>query len=414
MQQTKNVKGLGASTGFAVGSVHYYNANESLSKEPTILVVKELSRNVVVSLQQNVCAVIAEKGSVGCHGAGILREKGIPCIIRIPNISEILYEGDVVEVNGENGTLHILEQLSYKNLKWESTIRVEKKEISYRPNRIYQKLRFDILKNGWEESPNYLFGLPKCELKLKNGVVFISNAPNLYDLRNAIIENPDETLMILKKRSLTIQRIKIELKDIQGHLNYNDIFLVYSQFKKCVELYKDLLKYIYITQFVSDDLTDELVTLIDRCEPGSESREKYIEERLKSDYVSVSVQEKVDPGVSTTWTIPCREPYIWEGEINWKRQIGEYRLTEKVFERTEEEGFKFFVKYSSLMLMVPILYQLAEEHYFISSSICSFLNKFIEILANILVVDRELETEEEILQKSLEYVLTKFEERIGI
>lgn len=408
------VKGLGVSPGYAVGNVHYDKEKNWSSKEPIILVVKELNRNAVVSLPPNVCAVLAEKGSVGCHGAGILREKGIPCLIRISNLSEILREGDIAEVVGENGTLRILEQLSYKKVKWKDIIRVEEQEVSYRPNRIYQNLRFDILKDGWEESPEFLFELPRCELKLKKGIVFISNAPNLSDLRKAIIENPDESLMILKKRALTIQRIKTELESIKNHLDYEDISLIYSQFEKCVGLYHNLLKYIYITQFVSDALTDELVELIGQATSENEFREKYIKENLKSDYVSVSVREKVDPGVSTTWTIPCREPYIWKGEIDWKRNIGDYQLVKRMFARTEEEGFEFYIKYSSLALMVPILYQLAEEHYFVSSSICSFLNKFIEVLANVLVTDGELEVGEEILQKPLAYVLEKFKERIKI
>lgn len=406
------VKGLGVSSGYAIGKVHFAEKEKLDDREPLVLVAKELTRSIVVSLPKNTCAVIAEKGSVGCHGAGVLREKGIPCIIRIADLSNMLCEGDTVEVIGENGTLHILEQLLCKEVQWDEKIGVEKEEVSYRPNRIYQRLRFDILKDGWERSPEFLFGLPRCSLKLKQGIVFISNAPVLDDLRRAIVDNPDETLMIMKKRALDIQRIKSGLEDIKKHLDYADMRLVYRQFRNCINLYHDLLKYIYITQFVSDALTDELVALIGKCNQGSEFREKYIKERLKSDYVSNSIREQVDPGVSTTWTIPCREPYIWKGEIDWRRSIGEHQLVEKMFALTEEEGFDFYIKYNSLILLVPILYQLAEEHYFISSSICSFLNKFIEILANVLVADGELETGEEVLQKPLEFVLEKFEERI--
>lgn len=405
------VKGLGVSSGYAIGRVLFYGATKKVSKEPAILVVSELSRSIVTSLPENVCAVVAEKGSVGCHGAGILREKGIPCVLRIERIFESLRENEIVEVIGDTGTIRIIDYLLKKQVKWRENVKIEEKEVCYRPNRIYQTLRFDIMKGGWERSPEYLFSLPRCNLRLENGIIFISNAPNLEDLRRVVVENPDDFLLISKKRELEIQRIKSELENIKININYNDIALVYEQFNKCIKLYHDLLKYIYITQFISDDLIEELVGMIENRGLGSEFREKYINERLISEYVTNSISKEKDPGVSTTWRIPCGEPYIWHGNINWKRDIGDRQLVAKMFAATEEEGFDFYARYSSLILVVPILYQLAEEHYFISSSICSFLNKFIEVLADILVTDGELKLKEEILEKQLEFVEEKFKEK---
>lgn len=404
------LKGLGASPGYAIGRVLFHEEKES-NKEPTILVVSDLSRKVVTSLPENVCAVIAERGSVGCHGAGILREKGIPCVLRIEHAFRLLHEGEVVEVIGNTGVVRIIDYLKRKQVKWNENVRIEEQEVCYRPNRIYQTLRFDILKDGWEKCPEYLFGLNKCELRLKNGIIFISNAPNLEDLKKLIVENPDEFLLIAKKRELEIERIKKELEDILRIIDYNNISLVYKQFEQCIQLYHSLLQYIYITQFISDDLTEDLIKMMEKFGHSSEFREKFINERLKSKYVANSVHEKVDPGVSTTWKIPCGTPHIWRGNIEWKRDIGDRQLMAKMFSFTEEEGFEFYIKYSSLILIVPILYQMAEEHYFISSSICSFLNKFIEVMADVLVDDGKLESKEEILEKHLEFVINAFKEK---
>lgn len=273
MEKQGIVKGLGASPGYAIGRVIFYEG-EGRNKEPTILVVKNLSRKIVTSLPECVCAVIAENGSVGCHGAGILREKGIPCVLRMEHTFELLHEGEVIEVIGDTGTVRILDYLTKKQVKWRENVRIEEKEMCYRPNRIYQTLRFDILKDGWERCPEYLFGLTKCKLRLENGVIFISAAPNLEDLKRLIVENPDEFLLIAKKRELEIQKIKKELEGIVRIMNYNDILLVYEQFKQCIHLYHNLLQYIYITQFISDDLIEDLINMIERCDYGSEFREK--------------------------------------------------------------------------------------------------------------------------------------------
>lgn len=412
MKEYGIVKGLGVSPGYAVGRIIFQGKKDYISKEPVILVVRDLNRSIVASLSENVCAVLAEKGNVGCHGAGILREKGIPCILRIENIFEVIKENEIAEVIGDTGIVRLFEQLLKKQIAWKEHIRIEDKEVCYRPNRVYQRLRYEILKDGWERCPEYLFGLPRCKLRIEKGVIFITNAPNLEDLRNLFIENPDEFLLMAKKRDLEVRKIKNELAYIRSNIDYTNISLIYEQFIKCIDLYQDLLKYIYITQFISDDLTEELINLIERYGAETKFKEKFIRENLKSDYVANSVRTKIDPGVSTTWKFPCKEPYVWQGKIEWKRDIGDLQLMSKMFLATEEEGFTFFTRYSSLVLLVPLLYQLAEEHYFISSSICSFLNKFIEILADKLVLDGELESKEEILEQNLKFVIQKFNDKI--
>ncbi len=52
--------------------------------------------------------IVAEKGSLLSHTAIISRELGRPSIVGIPHITEILKDGDIVEVDGNTGTLTIL------------------------------------------------------------------------------------------------------------------------------------------------------------------------------------------------------------------------------------------------------------------------------------------------------------------
>lgn len=410
MNQNGIIKGIGVSAGYAMGKTIFANSPNNNKNEPVIVVVPDLSRKVVISLPENVCAVVAECGSVGCHGAGLLRERNIPCVIRVENVFEQLPEGTIVEVVGGTGIVKILELQANNRINWNEGVGIEKGGVCYRPNRIYQQLRFDIMKEGWELSPEYLFDLPKCKLELKHGLIYAFNAPKIPELREMIVKNPDAYLLIAKKRELDIRRIKNELEDIQKNLDYTNLELVYQQLIKCLELYRDLLKYIYSTQFISDPLTEELIYIIGEYDSGSLYREKYINGRLKSDYVKKANQEGVDPGTSTTWRFPCGDPHIWQGEINWKRDIQNLELTAKIFGMTEEKGFAFFEKYCSLMLLVPILYQMAEEHYFVSSSINSFINKFIEIIADRLVIKGVMKNKEEIFEKPIQFIADYYKE----
>ena len=54
-------------------------------------------------------AVVSEKGSLLSHTAIISRELGKPSIVGISHITERLKDNDLVQVDGDSGTLTILQ-----------------------------------------------------------------------------------------------------------------------------------------------------------------------------------------------------------------------------------------------------------------------------------------------------------------
>lgn len=56
--------------------------------------------------------LITETGGMLSHGAIISREFGIPAVLGVQNISTLLKTGDLVELDGDSGTVHILHQCS--------------------------------------------------------------------------------------------------------------------------------------------------------------------------------------------------------------------------------------------------------------------------------------------------------------
>jgi pyruvate,water dikinase len=52
---------------------------------------------------------ITDEGGVTCHVAIIAREMNKPCIIGTGNATQILKDGDLVEVDAEKGVVRILE-----------------------------------------------------------------------------------------------------------------------------------------------------------------------------------------------------------------------------------------------------------------------------------------------------------------
>lgn len=53
-------------------------------------------------------AVVTETGGLLSHAAVIARECGIPAVLAVPNATRVIRDGDLVEVDGHHGTIHVV------------------------------------------------------------------------------------------------------------------------------------------------------------------------------------------------------------------------------------------------------------------------------------------------------------------
>ncbi len=94
------VKGLAKGVVRVVSSIkvlHSFKAGEIL--------VASMTAPEYVPAMKKAAAVITDEGGITCHAAIISRELGIPCIVGTKFATKILKNGDLVEINAENGTV---------------------------------------------------------------------------------------------------------------------------------------------------------------------------------------------------------------------------------------------------------------------------------------------------------------------
>lgn len=65
-----------------------------------------------VTLYPSAKGLLVERGSVLSHSAIVARELGLPAIVGIPQITKFLKTGDVVEMDGAQGTVKVISRLS--------------------------------------------------------------------------------------------------------------------------------------------------------------------------------------------------------------------------------------------------------------------------------------------------------------
>lgn len=74
------------------------------------VLVTSMTRPEFISIMKKASAVITNEGGITCHAAIVSRELSIPCIIGTKVATQILKDGDLVEVDAEKGIVTILQR----------------------------------------------------------------------------------------------------------------------------------------------------------------------------------------------------------------------------------------------------------------------------------------------------------------
>jgi len=108
-KDTPIIKGLIASVGKVHGRVRVLLAAEdsNLLEENEILVTKRTSVDFMVAIKK-AAAIVTDLGGITSHAAIISRELGIPCIVGTEIATEVLKDGDLVEVDATEGIVKVL------------------------------------------------------------------------------------------------------------------------------------------------------------------------------------------------------------------------------------------------------------------------------------------------------------------
>jgi len=109
--ESNEIKGVVANKGIVKGVVKIVLDNTELKKikEGDILVSSMTTPDFVPAMEK-AAAFVTDEGGILCHAAIVSREMQKPCIIGTINATSILKDGDLVEVNANQGIIKILKK----------------------------------------------------------------------------------------------------------------------------------------------------------------------------------------------------------------------------------------------------------------------------------------------------------------
>lgn len=91
-----------------VTDYHNQGKLDQLDKENDYILVTPMTQPELVSFMKKAAAFVTDEGGITCHAAIIARELKKPCIIGTKIATKVLKDGDMVEVDADNGLVKII------------------------------------------------------------------------------------------------------------------------------------------------------------------------------------------------------------------------------------------------------------------------------------------------------------------
>jgi len=105
------IDGIIASAGRYEGRVKVVLTAVEIAKvERGDILVAPMTSPDYVPAMRRAGAIITDEGGVMCHAAIVSRELGVPCVVGTKNATEILHDGDIVEVNANHNSVRIVKK----------------------------------------------------------------------------------------------------------------------------------------------------------------------------------------------------------------------------------------------------------------------------------------------------------------
>ena len=111
LKSVNDFRGLSACCGVARGPVTVVKSATEVGKmKDGDILVAIMTRPDYIMGMKKAAAIVTNEGGVTCHAAIVSRELNIPCVIGTKISTEVLKDGDIVEVNGNHGVVTVIKR----------------------------------------------------------------------------------------------------------------------------------------------------------------------------------------------------------------------------------------------------------------------------------------------------------------
>lgn len=349
-ENTKIVKGHSANGGKVTGTVKIVLESKDFHKlNAGDILVTTMTSVDFVPVMQKAAAFITNEGGITSHASIVAREMNKPCIIGTKNASQLLKDGDEVEVNANEGVVKILKKASA--IETNSSISFQSftlKDFDPTQWHFYGLWTQDLFSSyfwvSWFNSK--IFGELGIKIQetgtiLLNGGNFFYRKSVIEDIRNQILRKIDsqdrsffEKIATKAQEAYTIAiDFSAHSKELTVSLESFEEFLSYARLITFHWCFSAVHLAVVVERILSDKIVEykippeKVPLLIPRIKtPLLDQKEELLQ--LKKEIKNCTLEEVLQDVILLQKLEDHRQRYAWIEIANW---IGEELTIEKLF-----------------------------------------------------------------------------------
>ena len=105
------MRGFAACHGYIIGKAFLINRKSDIYKKEipkdAILIAKEADPDLFIHFDK-IKGIVTDQGGITCHVASLTREFCIPCVVGTKNATQVIRDGDLIELDASNAIVKIL------------------------------------------------------------------------------------------------------------------------------------------------------------------------------------------------------------------------------------------------------------------------------------------------------------------
>ncbi len=225
------------------------------------ILVTSMTRPEFVPIMKKASAIVTNEGGIACHAAIVSRELNKPCIIGTKNATEIIRDGDEIEVDADNGIVRVLNGETTKSNILDKFMKGFERDV------FYPLVPVSILAAGAGGfTPNFGGKVKDLNIKfliaMKEGKAFVLMSETRYNIISEnffvkYIKNNE----ILPKTLSYLYGLEKEINEIYADLSYEEVKNRYEKdIIKKLERIINLVREYNCTAWFSTQFDKELVS----------------------------------------------------------------------------------------------------------------------------------------------------------
>lgn len=425
------LQGIGINPNTCIGVLYPYQHITTIAHSSVVIYVDEFEPKHVlqVSKDDRIVGLIARYGSLTCHAANLFEElvlltgRKLTAIVAVGDVALERIVGCEVELDGLNGTLRlarpethefsdVFDEISGDQPHYwrRKTHRVEdyklgRKWTCYRPQYRFTQLDASLIVEGFRLSNQILFNEPACEVMFDDmGRFWLSGEASPERIQNTIVNDPNWFISMAAEQHYVFRGFIDELlrkQDIwQRDSDLATIRTGIHFLRECTTVFYSWLP---LTMSTYEPLFSDFIASLQKAKFPRHKAFQFLRSLSHSGYSSMAFRTSTFHTLQKWLQFPAPEPRVIRANVNFnKRSPHDAEFESEILpslplpERT---------KLITLRKVVPIMFEIKEEKFYVSKAILGWMNVFLDRAGSLLIRSGTIKSKEEMLSGTIQNVL---------